>query len=77
MESAIVQIQVAIQTYATYTLETNKSKEEVIEDIKREGVDIIENGDYEFQEYEVNDEETVMDLSKKIWYTVDYEDVTI
>lgn len=63
-------IDVGITTFVKYTLKTTKSEEEVIADIKKKGVGILDDKKYEQTDYEIDAESVVHNPSETVFYDV-------
>lgn len=69
-EITTLTINVGITTNAQYTLQTTKSEEEVIEDIKRKGIDILYDENYNQIDFLIDEESSLHDSSESVIYNV-------
>lgn len=69
-EITTLTINVGITTNAQYTLQTTKSEEEVIADIKRKGVAILDDKDYRQTDYEIDLESVTDNDLETVFYDV-------
>jgi hypothetical protein len=74
-EEITVTISVAIKTFENYVLTTNKTKEEVMKDIKAKGIEIInDNENYSLDDYEICHNTCSVDKSILPTISIDHDD---
>lgn len=70
MKKTHLTINVGITTFAKYTLSTTKSEEEVIADINKRGIGILNDKKYKETDYEIDDESVEHNPSETVFYDV-------
>ena len=70
MKKTHLTVNVGITTFAKYTLNTTKSEEEVMADIKKRGVGILNDKKYKETDYEIDEESVVHNPSETVFYDV-------
>jgi hypothetical protein len=74
-EEITVTISVAIKAFANYRLSTTKTKEEIMKDINRIGIDIINDYEnYTLTDYEIDDESSVIEELEPAIIEIDNDD---
>jgi len=74
-EEIQIRINVAIKAFANYRLSTTKTKEEVMKDINRIGIDIINDYEnYTLTDYEIDDESSVIEELEPAIIEIDNDD---
>jgi hypothetical protein len=74
-EEIQIRINVAIKAFANYRLSTTKTKEEIMKDINRIGIDIINDYEnYTLTDYEIDDESSVIEELEPAIIEIDNDD---